>query len=43
MSNDTRQIESKELLGDNTIVHILHNGNVYVLRVTKENKLILTK
>jgi hemin uptake protein HemP len=36
-------LESKKLFGSGKIIKILHNGNVYILRITKENKLILTK
>ena len=36
-------LESKKLFGLDKIVKILHNGNIYVLRITKDNKLILTK
>lgn len=38
-----RHIESDELLGDSNQVFILHDGQVYSLRRTRENKLILTK
>lgn len=38
-----RHIESDELLGDSNQVFILHAGQVYTLRRTRENKLILTK
>lgn len=38
-----RVIESKELLGKLTHIRIRHEGEVYVLRITKSNKLILTK
>lgn len=36
-------LESKKLFGSNKIIKILHNGNIYILRITKDNKLILTK
>lgn len=36
-------INSKELLKNETSIRIVHNNEVYVLRVTKTNKLILTK
>lgn len=36
-------INSKELLKNETSIRILHNNETYVLRVTKTNKLILTK
>lgn len=38
-----RSIESGELLGGANQVFILHDGQVYSLRRTRENKLILTK
>lgn len=41
--NDTKQIESKKIFGEEKIVLILHDDKVYTLRITKENKLILTK
>jgi len=34
---------SEELLGDRIMTRIEHDGYVYILRVTKENRLILTK
>ncbi len=44
MSNtETKHIDSKKLFEAATVVHIVHNGAVYQLRITKENKLILTK
>lgn len=36
-------IESRELLRGGGQVLILHAGQTYILRQTKENKLILTK
>lgn len=36
-------IESSELLRGGAQVVILHAGQTYILRQTKENKLILTK
>jgi hemin uptake protein HemP len=41
--NEYVVLESKKLFGSDKIVKILHNGNIYVLRITKDNKLILTK
>lgn len=35
--------DSKDLLGGASVVEIGHAGQCYVLRVTRENKLILTK
>lgn len=34
---------SADLLGDRVMTRIEHDGYVYILRVTKENRLILTK
>ncbi len=36
-------IKSEQLLGKNQQVQILHNGEIYTLRKTKQGKLILTK
>lgn len=36
-------IDSAELFGDAKVLQILHNRQVYTLRITRENKLILTK
>ncbi len=36
-------IESKELFKNGTLVRIIHENGVYTLRITKTNKLILTK
>ncbi len=38
-----RTLASKEIFKDQKVVTINHNGASYVLRITKENKLILTK
>lgn len=40
---DVNIIESKELFGAAKVVRIIHNDQVYTLRITRENKLILTK
>ncbi|MFA9219300.1 MAG: hemin uptake protein HemP [Sphingomonadaceae bacterium] len=37
------RIESEEILRGNSTVEIEHAGQRYLLRVTRENKLILTK
>jgi hemin uptake protein HemP len=39
----TPEITSRELLGTRRELTILHDGQRYVLRVTANNKLILTK
>jgi len=38
-----KTIESTELFGDANEIVILHDGVVYRLRITSNNKLILTK
>lgn len=38
-----RCIDSETLLGGESILEIEHAGHRYLLRVTRENKLILTK
>lgn len=38
-----RVVDSADLLGGASMVAIAHAGQQYVLRVTRENKLILTK
>ena len=38
-----KQISSEELLGDARRLIIVHAGEQYLLRVTKNGKLILTK
>ena len=40
---DSRSVSSRELLGSEGRLDILHNGEVYRLRVTRQKKLILTK
>ncbi|MFH1658336.1 MAG: hypothetical protein FD131_1643 [Rhodocyclaceae bacterium] len=37
------RIDSEKILGGATTVEIEHAGQRYLLRVTRENKLILTK
>ncbi|MGM0623020.1 MAG: hemin uptake protein HemP [Campylobacterota bacterium] len=41
--NETKKIDSKQLFAQQKVIRILHNGSVYTLRITKDNKLILTK
>lgn len=36
-------VDSRDLFRQGTTLHIDHAGHRYVLRVTRENKLILTK
>ncbi len=40
---NTVSIESRELFKKGTSVRIVHGNEVYILRITKGNKLILTK
>ncbi len=40
---DLVQIDSKELFVAAKVVQIIHNDQVYTLRITRDNKLILTK
>ena len=42
-SADAGVISSRELLGSNKRLGIEHNGECYTLRITSNNKLILTK
>lgn len=42
-SNDRPRIDSGKLLQGASAVEIEHAGQRYLLRVTRENKLILTK
>ncbi|WP_084205732.1 hemin uptake protein HemP [Thiomicrorhabdus chilensis] len=36
-------IDSRELLGEHNQIQIQHGQSLYQLRITRENKLILTK
>jgi hemin uptake protein HemP len=38
-----RQVSSQELLGLERILRIEHNGEIYTLRLTRNDRLILTK
>lgn len=38
-----KQVDSRQLLGRNRELYILHNNERYILRITANNKLILTK
>ena len=42
-SADPRQLDSKELFMGTRELTILHNDQTYLLRLTRQNKLILTK
>ena len=44
MSDKIRVIDTKMLFPkDSNTIEILHNGIIYILRITKDDKLILTK
>ena len=38
-----KQVDSSHLLGRGREIYILHNNERYILRITANNKLILTK
>jgi hemin uptake protein HemP len=38
-----RQVSARELLGPERILRIEHNGEIYTLRLTRNDRLILTK
>lgn len=38
-----KKIDSKEIFDSTTTITIVHDGQEYQLRITKANKLILTK
>jgi hemin uptake protein HemP len=40
---ETILIDSVEIFADAKVVQIIHNSQVYTLRITRDNKLILTK
>lgn len=42
-TNDRARLPSAQILCGNSAVEIEHAGQLYLLRVTRENKLILTK
>jgi hemin uptake protein HemP len=42
-ANPPRSIESATLFAGRTELLIIHNGSPYRLRITRQNKLILTK
>ena len=44
MSDSVKIIDTKTLFkNENKVIQIVHNGSIYILRITKDNKLILTK
>ncbi|MBX2853601.1 MAG: hemin uptake protein HemP [Rhodobacteraceae bacterium] len=42
-SADKAEIDLRDLLGERTQIVIRHRGERYVLRLTRQNKLLLTK
>ncbi len=42
-SSEVRTVTARDLLGTRGIVRIEHEGETYTLRVTRNNRLILTK
>lgn len=42
-NKNKNKINSKEIFNQKTIITIVHDGQEYQLRITKANKLILTK
>ncbi len=40
---DFIKVESQKLFLDKKVVQIVHNNQIYTLRITRDNKLILTK
>jgi hemin uptake protein HemP len=44
MSKEIKHLDTKKLFTEELkAIKIIHNGAVYILRITKDNKLILTK
>jgi len=41
--SDIKTINSETIFGNKKVVYIIHKDKRYVLRVTKDDKLILTK
>jgi len=39
----TRRLQAREMLGPKGVVQIEHEGEIYTLRLTRNNRLILTK
>jgi hemin uptake protein HemP len=40
---EVRTLSAKALLGAGRVIRIEHEGEIYMLRLTRNNKLILTK
>lgn len=43
MEKKEKKITSEEIFENSTVITIIHDGQEYQLRITKANKLILTK
>ncbi len=43
VSEAVRTVPASQLLGERGLVHIEHQGERYTLRITRNNRLILTK
>ncbi len=43
MEKKDKKITSEEIFENSTVITIIHDGQEYQLRITKANKLILTK
>lgn len=43
VSSSVQTISSRTLLGERGLLHIEHDGEFYTLRLTRNNRLILTK
>lgn len=41
--NSLPVFDARQILGDSTTAHILLDGQTYILRLTRQGKLILTK
>lgn len=42
-ASEAMTLDTRQLFAQSKVIRILHLGQTYVLRLTKENKLILTK
>jgi hemin uptake protein HemP len=42
-ANEVRSVDARELLGARGLLRIEHEGETYTLRLTRNNRLILTK
>ena len=42
-ADPARTVRSRDLLGNLRVLRIEHNGEIYLLRITRNGRLILTK